>query len=64
MAWLWARPDVCAMFVDLYITAGYWFMVLTSFGKTFPGIQPVDVPAFIDMQVVGNLLAMVSTPKT
>jgi len=64
-----ARPDAVAMAVGLYITAGYWFTASTSFANpavtiarsftdTFSGIQPVDAPAFIGMQIVGAILAV------
>ncbi|MEC8174834.1 MAG: aquaporin, partial [Pseudomonadota bacterium] len=64
-----ARPDAVAMAVGLYITAGYWFTASTSFANpavtiarsftdTFSGIQPADAPAFIGMQIVGAILAV------
>ena len=64
-----ARPDAVAMAVGLYITAGYWFTASTSFANpavtvsrsftdTFSGIQPGDAPAFIGIQFVGAVLAV------
>jgi len=64
-----ARPDAVAMAVGLYITAGYWFTASTSFANpavtvarsftnTFAGIQAVDAPAFIFMQIVGGVVAV------
>ena len=64
-----ARPDAVAMAVGLYITAGYWFTASTSFANpavtiarsftdTFSGIQPANAPAFIGMQIVGAILAV------
>ncbi|MEC7301024.1 MAG: MIP/aquaporin family protein [Pseudomonadota bacterium] len=64
-----ARPDAVAMAVGLYITAGYWFTASTSFANpavtiarsftdTFSGIQPLNAPAFIGMQIVGAILAV------
>ena len=64
-----ARPDAIAMAVGLYITAGYWFTASTSFANpavtvsrsltdTFSGVQPGDAPAFIGMQFVGAVLAV------
>ena len=64
-----ARPDAIAIAVGLYITAGYWFTASTSFANpavtvarsftdTFSGIQPGDAPAFIGMQFVGAVLAV------
>lgn len=54
--------------VGLYITAAYWFTSSTSFANpavtiaralsdTFAGIAPLDVPAFIAMQLLGAVLA-------
>ena len=64
-----ARPDAVAMAVGLYITAGYWFTASTSFANpavtiarsftdTFSGIQPANAPAFIGMQIVGAIMAV------
>ncbi|MEE3092520.1 MAG: aquaporin, partial [Pseudomonadota bacterium] len=64
-----ARPGAVAMAVGLYITAGYWFTASTSFANpavtiarsftdTFSGIQPANAPAFIGMQIVGAILAV------
>jgi glycerol uptake facilitator-like aquaporin len=54
--------------VGAYITAAYWFTSSTSFANpavtlargfsnTFAGIRPVDVPAFVVVQVLGALAA-------
>ena len=67
-----ARPDAVAMAVGLYITAGYWFTASTSFANpavtvarsftnTFAGIQVADAPAFILMQIVGGVVAVLVT---
>ena len=56
------------MAVGLYITAAYWFTSSTSFANpavtiargfsdTFAGIAPVDVVAFIGVQLVAAVLA-------
>lgn len=68
LACLRARPDFVAVAVGLYITAAYWFTSSTSFANpavtiargfsdTFAGIAPVDVPAFIAVQLVAAALA-------
>jgi glycerol uptake facilitator-like aquaporin len=55
--------------VGLYITAAYWFTASTSFANpavtvarslsdTFAGIAPADVLAFIIVQVIGALAAL------
>jgi len=54
--------------VGAYITAGYWFTASTAMANpavtiarsltdTFSGIRPVDVPAFIVVQVIGAAAA-------
>lgn len=54
--------------VAAYITAAYWFTSSTSFANpavtiarslsnTFAGIRPVDVPAFVVVQMFGALSA-------
>ena len=64
-----ARPNAVALAVGLYITAGYWFTASTCFANpavtiargftdTFSGIQLIDVPAFIIMQFIGSLAAV------
>ena len=64
-----ARPSAVALAVGLYITAGYWFTASTCFANpavtiargftdTFSGIQLSDVPAFIGMQFIGSLAAV------
>jgi glycerol uptake facilitator-like aquaporin len=56
------------MAVGLYITAAYWFTSSTSFANpavtiargfsdTFAGIAPVDVAAFIGVQLIAAVLA-------
>lgn len=63
-----ARPGAVPMAVGLYITAAYWFTSSTSFANpavtiarafsnTFAGISPVDVAAFVAVQVVAAILA-------
>lgn len=63
------RPEAVAMVVGLYITAAYWFTGSTSFANpavtiartltnTFAGIAPGDAVAFIGMQSIGAVLAM------
>ena len=64
------RTDTIAYSVGGYITAAYWFTSSTSFANpavtiarmfsdTFSGIAPASVPAFIGMQVVGAVVAIV-----
>ena len=59
-----ARPAAVPYAVGLFITAGYWFTSSTSFANpavtlarafsdTFTGIRPLDVPAFIAVQLIG-----------
>lgn len=68
LACLKARPQAVPMAVGLYITAAYWFTSSTSFANpavtiargfsdTFAGIAPVDVAAFIGVQLVAAVLA-------
>ena len=63
-----ARPDFVATAVGLYITAAYWFTSSTSFANpavtiargfsdTFAGIAPVDIPAFIAVQLFAAVVA-------
>ena len=63
-----ARPPAVPMAVGLYITAAYWFTSSTSFANpavtiargfsdTFAGIAPVDVAAFIGVQMIAAVLA-------
>ena len=63
LACIKARPTAVPMAVGLYITAAYWFTSSTSFANpavtiargfsdTFAGIAPVDVAAFIAVQLV------------
>jgi len=55
--------------VAAYISAAYWFTASTSFANpavtfarslsdTFAGIRPVDVPAFVTVQVIGAVAAL------
>lgn len=68
LACLKARPQAVPMAVGLYITAAYWFTSSTSFANpavtiargfsdTFAGIAPVDVAAFIGVQLVAAVCA-------
>ena len=62
------RAEAIPYAVGLYITAAYWFTSSTSFANpavtiargfsnTFAGIQPVDVAAFVGVQLVAACLA-------
>ena len=62
------RPEAVPFGVGLYITAAYWFTSSTSFANpavtiargfsnTFAGIQPVDVAAFVGVQLLAACLA-------
>lgn len=68
LACIKAKPSAVPMAVGLYITAAYWFTSSTSFANpavtiargfsdTFAGIAPVDVAAFIAVQLVAAVLA-------
>ena len=68
LACIKARPSAVPMAVGLYITAAYWFTSSTSFANpavtiargfsdTFAGIAPVDVAAFIGVQMIAAVLA-------
>ena len=61
-----ARAEAIPVAVGLYITAAYWFTASTSFSnpavtiaraltRTFAGIAPGDVPAFVVAQFLGAL---------
>jgi glycerol uptake facilitator-like aquaporin len=63
------RPADAPWMVAAWIGAAYWFTASTSFANpaitiaraltnTFAGIRPADVPAFIEAQFVGALLAL------
>jgi glycerol uptake facilitator-like aquaporin len=63
-----SRPAAVPFAVGAYITAAYWFTPSTSFANpavtiaraftnTFAGIRPVDVPAFIAVQLAGAVVA-------
>jgi glycerol uptake facilitator-like aquaporin len=63
-----SNPAAVAYAVGAYITAAYWFTASTSFANpavtlaraltnTFSGIRPVDVPAFVCMQLLGAFCA-------
>jgi glycerol uptake facilitator-like aquaporin len=58
--------------VALYIVAAYWFTASTSFANpavtiaralsnTFAGIRPLDAPAFVAVQFLGCILAVLLT---
>jgi glycerol uptake facilitator-like aquaporin len=62
------RPEAVPVSVALFITAGYWFTISTSFANpaitiarslsnTFAGIAPWDAPAFIAAQLAGAVSA-------
>jgi glycerol uptake facilitator-like aquaporin len=62
------RAEAIPFAVGLYITAAYWFTSSTSFANpavtiargfsnTFAGIQPVDVAAFVGVQLLAACLA-------
>jgi glycerol uptake facilitator-like aquaporin len=62
------QPRFVAFAVGAYITAAYWFTASTSFANpavtlarslsdTFAGIRPVDVPAFVLVQLLGAAAA-------
>ena len=63
------RPQTIPVLVASWIFAAYWFTASTSFAnpavtlaraltRTFAGIRPADVPAFVLAQVAGALLAL------
>ena len=63
-----SRPEAIPYAVGLYITAAYWFTSSTSFANpavtiargfsnTFAGIQPVDIAAFVGVQLLAACLA-------
>jgi len=62
------RASSAPFAVGAYITAGYWFTASTAMANpavtiarsltdTFSGIRPVDVPAFLVVQVIGAATA-------
>lgn len=68
-ATLRAKPQAVATCVALYITAAYWFTASTSFANpavtiaraltdSFAGIRPADVPAFVFVQVLASIGAV------
>jgi len=68
-----SKPDAVPTLVALYITGAYWFTSSTSFANpavtisrmfsdTFAGINPVDAPMFIVMQIIGVALASFMLP--
>ncbi|MBM7067427.1 MIP/aquaporin family protein [Actibacterium sp. 188UL27-1] len=70
---LYSRPEAVPTLVALYITGAYWYTSSTSFANpavtiarslsdTFAGINPVHMPLFIVMQVIGVGLAAVILP--
>jgi arsenate reductase len=61
------RPELVAVAVGGYITAGYWFTSSTSFANpavtaarmlsnSFAGIAPASVPPFLAAQAIGGTL--------
>ncbi|MCP4470230.1 MAG: aquaporin family protein [Gammaproteobacteria bacterium] len=63
-----SRAEAVPYAVGLYITAAYWFTSSTSFANpavtiargfsnTFAGIQPVDIAAFVGVQLLAACLA-------
>jgi glycerol uptake facilitator-like aquaporin len=63
------RPQAVPALVAGYIFAAYWFTASTSFAnpalslaraltRSFAGIAPADVPAFVAAQLAGALLAV------
>lgn len=63
------RPDMTAVAVGLFITAGYWFTSSTSFANpavtiarmltdTFAGVRPADAPVFLLAQFSAAALAV------
>jgi glycerol uptake facilitator-like aquaporin len=63
-----SRAEAIPFAVGLYITAAYWFTSSTSFANpavtiargfsnTFAGIQPVDIAAFVGVQLLAACLA-------
>ncbi|MFL6593493.1 MAG: aquaporin [Luteimonas sp.] len=63
------RPRAIPVLVASWIFAAYWFTASTSFAnpavtiargltRTFAGIRPTDVPAFVVAQVAGALVAL------
>ncbi|MCP4397435.1 MAG: aquaporin family protein [bacterium] len=63
-----SRAEAIPYAVGLYITAAYWFTSSTSFANpavtiargfsnTFAGIQPVDIAAFVGVQLLAACLA-------
>jgi glycerol uptake facilitator-like aquaporin len=63
-----SRPQAIPYAVGLYLTAAYWFISSTSFANpavtitrgfsnTFAGIQPVDIAAFVGVQLLAACLA-------
>lgn len=66
------RPDSMPTSVALYIVAAYWFTSSTSFANpaitvarsfsdSFAGIAPACVPAFIVVQTIGALAALLTS---
>jgi glycerol uptake facilitator-like aquaporin len=63
------RAEAVPFAVAAYITSAYWFTASTSFAnpavtlaraltRTFAGIRPLDVPAFIAAQLLGAFAAV------
>ena len=62
------RAEAIPYAIGLYITAAYWFTSSTSFAdpavtiargfsNTFAGIQPIDIAAFVSVQLAAAFLA-------
>lgn len=69
-----SRPEAVPTLVALYITGAYWFTSSTSFANpavtiargfsdTFAGINPLHIPMFIAMQIVGVFVAAAILPR-
>jgi glycerol uptake facilitator-like aquaporin len=69
-----SRPEAVPTLVAIYITGAYWFTSSTSFANpavtiargfsnTFSGVNPVHIPMFIAMQIVGVGIAAAVLPK-
>jgi glycerol uptake facilitator-like aquaporin len=65
------RERAVPALVASYIFAAYWFTASTSFAnpavtlarsltRTFAGIRPLDVPAFIAAQLAGTAVALLA----
>ncbi|MBS0487209.1 MAG: aquaporin family protein [Proteobacteria bacterium] len=63
------RPGAVAGLVSAFIACAYWFTASTSFAnpavtiarsltRTFAGIRPLDVPAFVIAEIAGTVCAL------